>query len=303
MQSPTSSPIGKRGINQLRTLALLALLSGLLVALGYWVIGGATGIFIGLGFAAIGNLGSWYYSDKIALRTYRAQPVTPSQAPGIYSIVEQLSQEAEIPTPALYIIPGPGANAFATGRDPSHAAVAVTEGIVNLLSREELAGVIGHELTHIVNRDTLTQAVAATLGGAISSLAYMAQWASYGMAYDREHRNAPNPLGLLLAILLAPLAATLIQMGISRAREFEADAGAARLTRNPRALASALHKLELIARQLPLQGNPAFEPLLIVNAFSGQGLASLFATHPPTEQRIARLLALEPELARVTASF
>lgn len=299
MQSSLQSHLGKRSaMNQFRTLALLALLSGLLVALGYFVIGGTTGIFIGLGLAAISNLSSWYFSDKIALSAYRARPVTAAEAPEIHSIVEQLSQEAEIPTPAVYLIPSPGANAFATGRDPSHAAVAVTEGIVNLLSREELAGVIGHELTHILNRDTLTQAVAATLGGAVSSLAYMAQWASYGMAYNRDDRNAPNPLGLLLAVFLAPLAATLIQMGISRAREFEADAGAARLTRNPRALASALQKLEATARQLPIQGNPAFEPLLIVNAFSGQGLAGLFSTHPPTELRIERLLALEPELAR-----
>ncbi|HEY9763505.1 MAG TPA: M48 family metalloprotease [Trichocoleus sp.] len=288
----------RSAVNQFKTLALLALLSGLLVGLGYLIVGGTTGIFFGLLLAAVSNLGSWYFSDTIALRAYRAQRVTPAQAPEIYEIIERLSQEAEIPTPAVYVIPSAGANAFATGRDPSHAAVAVTEGIVNLLSRDEIEGVIGHELTHIINRDTLTQAVAATIGGAISSLAYMAQWATYGMAYNRDDRNAPNPLGLLLAVFLAPLAAALIQMSISRAREFEADAGSVRLTRKPRALASALQKLEATARHLPIQGNPAFEPLLVVNAFSGKGLSSLFATHPSTKQRIERLLALEGKLAR-----
>lgn len=285
-------------MNQFKTLSLLALLSGILVALGYFIIGGTTGLLVGLAFAALSNLGSWYFSDQIALSAYQAQPVTPAEAPELYAIVERLSLAAEIPTPAVYVVPSPGANAFATGRNPSNAAIAVTEGIVNLLSRDELEGVIGHELTHILNRDTLTQAVAATIGGAISSLAYMAQWASYGMAYSRDQRNGPNPLGLLLAVFLAPVAATLVQMGISRTREFEADAGSARLTRKPRALASALEKLEATARQLPIQGNPAFEPLLIINAFSGQGLAGLFATHPSTEQRIERLLALESELLK-----
>jgi heat shock protein HtpX len=289
-------------MNQFKTLSLLALLSGILVALGYFIIGGTPGILIGLALAALSNLGSWYFSDQIALSAYQAQPVTPAQAPELYAIVERLSQAAEIPTPAVYLVPSPGANAFATGRNPSNAAVAVTEGIVNILSRDELEGVIGHELTHILNRDTLTQAVAATIGGAISSLAYMAQWASYGMAYSRDERSSgPNPLGLLLAVFLAPVAATLVQMGISRTREFEADAGSARLTRKPRALASALQKLEATAKQLPIQGNPAFEPLLIINAFSGQGLAGLFATHPSTEQRIERLLALESELVKTPA--
>lgn len=284
-------------MNQFKTLALLALLSGLLVGLGYLIIGGPTGILIGLVMAAVGNLSSWYFSDKIALAAYQAQPVTRDQAPAIYDIVERLSQEAEIPMPGVYLIPSPAANAFATGRDPSHAAVAVTEGIVNLLTSEELEGVIAHELTHILNRDTLTQAVAATIGGAISSLAYMAQWASYGMAYSRDDNRGPNPIGLLLAIFVAPLAATLIQLTISRTREFEADAGAGRLTKRPRALASALQKLEASALQMPIQGNPAFEPLLIVNAFSREGMANLFATHPPTAARIEKLLALERVLA------
>jgi heat shock protein HtpX len=287
-------------MNQFKTLALLALLSGLLVTLGYLIIGGTTGILIGLSLAALSNISSWYFSDKIALNAYQAKPVTQEEAPAIYNIVERLSLQAEIPMPGVYLIPSPAANAFATGRDPSHAAVAVTEGIVNMLTTEELEGVIAHELSHILNRDTLTQAVAATIGGAISSLAYMAQWASYGMAYDRDSDRRPNPFGLLLAIIVAPLAATLIQMTISRTREFEADAGAGRLTKNPRALADALRKLEASAQTTPIQGNPAFEPLLIINAFSREGMANLFATHPSTEQRVEKLLELEADLAKQT---
>jgi heat shock protein HtpX len=286
-------------MNQFKTLALLALLSGLLVGLGYLIIGGPTGILIGLAMATVGNLSSWYFSDQIALRAYQAQPISRDQAPAIYDIVERLSLSAEIPMPGVYLIPSPAANAFATGRDPSHAAVAVTEGIVTMLTPEELEGVIAHELSHIINRDTLTQAVAATVGGAISSLAYMAQWSSYGMASNQDENRGPNPLGLLLAIFVAPLAATLIQMTISRTREFEADAGAGKLTKRPRALANALQKLEASARQTPIQGNPAFEPL-IVNAFSREGMAGLFATHPSTEARIERLLALEEALAKVS---
>ncbi len=290
--------LGETVMNQVKTLALLSLLSGLLVGLGYWIIGGPTGILVGLAIAAVSNLSSWYFSDQIALRAYNAQPVSRDQAPALYAMVERLSLAAEIPMPGVYLIPGPAANAFATGRDPSHAAVAVTEGIVTMLTSAELEGVIAHELSHILNRDTLTQAVAATVGGAISSLAYMAQWASYGMASDRDDNRGPNPIGLLLAIFVAPLAATLIQMTISRTREFEADAGSGRLTKNPRALASALQKLEASAQRTPIQGNPAFEPLLIINAFSRQGMAGLFATHPSTEARIEKLLALEAELAK-----
>nr|WP_275333969.1 M48 family metalloprotease [Nodosilinea sp. TSF1-S3]MDF0367417.1 M48 family metalloprotease [Nodosilinea sp. TSF1-S3] len=290
-------------MNQVKTLALLSLLSGLLVGLGYWIVGGPLGILIGLAMAAVGNLSSWYFSDQIALRAYNAQPITRGQAPAIYEIVERLSLSAEIPMPGVYLIPSPAANAFATGRDPSHAAVAVTEGIVSMLTAEELEGVLAHELSHILNRDTLTQAVAATVGGAIASLAYMAQWASYGMASSQDENRGPNPLGLLLAIFVAPLAATLIQMTISRTREFEADAGAGRLTKNPGALANALQKLEASARKIPMEGNPAFEPLLIVNAFSREGIAGLFATHPSTEARIEKLRQLEQELALARAAM
>ncbi|MGD1928168.1 MAG: zinc metalloprotease HtpX [Leptolyngbyaceae cyanobacterium] len=288
-------------MNHFKTLALLALLSGLLVGIGYLVIGGPTGILVGVGMAAVSNLGSWYFSDKIALRAYKAQPVTPAAAPQLYASVEKLSQEAEMPMPQVYVMPTQAANAFATGRDPSHAAVAVTEGIMALLTQAELEGVLAHELSHILNRDTLTQAVAATIGGAISSLAYFAQWASYSNR-DGQGRRGSNPIGLLLAVFVAPLAATLIQMSISRTREFAADAGAGQLTKNPLALASALRKLEGRTQTAPMPGNPAFEPLLIVNAFAKQGLSNLFATHPDTAARIEALESQAQELAQLAST-
>lgn len=281
-------------MNQFKTVALLGLLSGLLVAIGYGI-GGSSGALIGLVIAAVTNLFSWYSSDKIALAAYRAQPLSPQQAPELYAMVERLCQRADLPMPRLFVVPSPGANAFATGRDPNHAAVAVTQGIVNLLPADELEAVIAHELSHIRNRDTLTQAVAATVAGGISYLAQMLQFGLMfgGMSRDRQ---GGNPIGMLLTIFLAPLAATVIQMAISRTREFEADAGAARLTGNPRALAKALQRLEAGARQMPMQANPSFEPLLIINPFSGQFLSSLFATHPSTEARIQNLMKLEQEM-------
>ncbi|MFM2026782.1 MAG: hypothetical protein RLZZ339_1499, partial [Cyanobacteriota bacterium] len=278
-------------MNQLKTVALLGLLAGLLVAIGY-AIGGQGGALIGLVIAAITNIGSWYFSDRIALAAYQAQPVSRQQAPELYQMVENLSRQANIPTPQLYIVPTPAANAFATGRDPEHAAVAVTEGILNLLPADELEAVIAHELTHVRNRDTLTQAVAATVAGAIS---YLARMLSYGFLFagNSRHRQGGNLIGLLLTIFLAPLAATVIQMAISRTREFEADAGSARLTENPEALARALTRLESLGRQMPLNANPAFEPLLISSPFSGQFLANLFATHPSTEARIENLRRIQ----------
>lgn len=280
-------------MNQFRTLALLALLTGLLVWIG-GVIGGQTGMLMGLIMAAMMNLGSWFFSDKIALSSYGAQPVTPEQAPDLYQMVDRLAKRADIPTPGVYIIPTQAANAFATGRDPQHAAVAVTQGILQMMPADELEGVLAHELSHILNRDTLTQAVAATIGGAVSYLAQMAYW--FGAASSDDDR--PNPIALLFMTLLAPIAASIIQMAISRTREFEADAGAAKLTGNPRALANALQRLEMGARQMPMEGNPAFSPLLIINSLSGgQALAKLFSTHPATEQRIQRLLELEQKMA------
>ncbi|MEL6855634.1 MAG: M48 family metalloprotease [Cyanobacteria bacterium J06607_13] len=291
------------GKGQFKTAALLGLLSGLLVLIGYALYGGA-GALIGLVIAAVTNFGSWFYSDKIALSTYRAQPVTREQAPAIYEMVERLAAKAEIPMPGVYVVPGAAANAFATGRDPEHAAVAVTEGIVKALSAEELEGVLAHELTHIINRDTLTQAVAATIGGAIAFLAQMLQYSMFfGGNRDRNGGGA-NPIALMATIFLAPLAATIIQMGISRTREFAADAGAAKLTGNPRALASALKRLEASAQRQPMAANPAFEPLLIINALPKQMFRSLFSTHPATDDRIARLLEIEQtQLSGKTVSF
>jgi heat shock protein HtpX len=267
-----------------------------LIAISYWIIGGAGGLIIGIALAAATNLFSWYQSDKIALTVYRARPVSQAEAPGLYRMVQKLSQRANIPMPGIYIVPSQTANAFATGRDPEHAAVAVTQGILNILPEDELEGVIAHELTHIINRDTLTQAVAATIAGAIS---FLAQMVSYSLWFGggRDSDRGGNPLGILLTVIFAPVAATIIQLAISRTREFSADAGSARLTGNPRALANALKRLEATARQLPLNANPAFEPLLIINPISGKFLGNLFSSHPPTEARVEQLLNLEQELS------
>ncbi|MGF1515062.1 MAG: M48 family metalloprotease [Elainellaceae cyanobacterium] len=286
-------------MNQVKTVGLLGLLSGLLIAISYWIIGGTGGALIGVGIAAAMNLGSWYYSDRIALSAYRAQPVGPSEALALHSMVQKISDRAGLPMPAVYLIPTESLNAFATGRDPEHAAVAVTKGLIDMLPADELEGVLAHEMTHILNRDTLTQAVAATLGGAISFLAQIVSYSLWFGGMSRDDNNGPNPLGLLLTVMLAPMAATVIQMGISRTREYSADAGAAALTGNPRALASALQRLDQSARRMPIQANPAFEPLLIMNALPKAGLNNLFSTHPSTEDRVNRLLELERSMGAV----
>ncbi|MBI4780020.1 MAG: M48 family metalloprotease [Oscillatoriophycideae cyanobacterium NC_groundwater_1537_Pr4_S-0.65um_50_18] len=283
-------------MNQIKTLGLLGLLSGLFVGIGYYL-GGSSGALMGLVFAGATNLFSWYSSDKIALAAYQAQPLEPTDAPELYNMVKKLCDRAELPMPQLYLIPTEGANAFATGRDPQHAAVAVTQGIVNMLPTDELEAVIAHELTHVKNRDTLTQAVAATVAGAISYLAQVLQFgAMFGGISRNDREGGGNPIALIATIFLAPLAASVIQMAISRTREFEADAGSARITGNPRALARALQRLEASAKQMPLAANPAFEPLLIVNALPKQTFGSLFSTHPTTEARIENLLRIEQEL-------
>ncbi|MGF1461066.1 MAG: M48 family metalloprotease [Leptolyngbyaceae cyanobacterium] len=278
-------------MNRVKTVALLGLLSGLLITISYSVLGGATGAIAGIGLAAVMNLSSWYFSDRIALAAYRAQPIAAYQAPQLHQIVARLAQRAGIPQPDIYLIPGAAANAFATGRDPEHGAIAVTEGIINLLPADELEGVLAHELTHILNRDTLTQAVAATIAGAISFLAQMLSYALWFGGFSRDDDGA-NPLALLGTVILAPIAATVLQLGISRTREFSADAGAARLTGNPQALARALRRLEASAQRRPMGGNPAFEPLMIVNAVPKRFLASLFSTHPSTEERVERLVGM-----------
>ena len=275
--------------NQIKTAALLGLLSGILVLGGYWATGTEQGALIGLIFAAISSFGSWFYSDKAALAAYKAQPISREQAPELYDLVKNLTQKAGLPMPKLCVVPTQTPNAFATGRNPEHAAVAVTEGIMQILDKDELAGVIAHELTHIKNRDTLTQAVAGTLGGAVTFLGRMLTFGTMYGSVNRDNRQGGNPFGILILVILAPISASLIQMAISRTREFSADRGSAEITGNPLALASALKKLESVGKQVPMNGNPAFEPVLIMNPFSGGGLQSLFRTHPPTEERVRQL--------------
>jgi heat shock protein HtpX len=284
------------GINQLKTVALLGLLSGVIVLTGYYLVGNEQGLVLGLIFAAFTSIGSWYYSDRAALASFQAQPLSREQAPDLYDMVAKLSDRAGLPMPKLFIAPSKSPNAFATGRDPNHATVAVTEGILELLSREELEGVIAHELTHVKNRDTLIQAVAGTLAGAITFLGRILTFGALYGPVGPGNRRGNNPLGLLFLIILAPLSATLIQLAISRTREYAADQGAAEITGNPLALVSALEKLQVTGKQVPIYGNPAFSPLLIINPMSADGLRSLFLTHPPTEDRVRRLQELAQQL-------
>jgi heat shock protein HtpX len=280
------------GINEIKTAALLGLLSGLIVLAGYYLVGNEQGLYMGLALAAITSFSSWYYSDRAALAAYNAQPIARHEAPELYDMVASLSNRAGIPMPKLFFVPTKSPNAFATGRDPQHAAVAVTQGIVDLLSREELEGVLAHELTHVRNRDTLTQAVAGTIAGAITFIGRMLTLGALYGPVTRDTRRGANPLGILFLIVLAPIAASMIQLAISRTREYSADLGSAEITGNPAALASALQKLEAMGQQIPMNGNPAMSPLLIVNPLSKEGLMALFRTHPPTEDRIRRLLEL-----------
>jgi heat shock protein HtpX len=280
------------GINQIKTAALLGLLSGLLVLGGYSLMGNEQGLYLGLALAAMTSFGSWFFSDRAALAAYNAQPIERHEAPELYDMVASLSDRAGIPMPKLFIVPTESPNAFATGRDPEHAAVAVTQGILNKLSSDELQGVLAHELTHVRNRDTLTQAVAGTIAGAITFLGRMLSLGALYGPVTRDSRRGGNPIGVLFLIILAPIAASLIQLAISRTREYSADLGSAEITGNPAALASALEKLETMGRQIPMNGNPAMSPLLIINPLSTEGFMALFRTHPPTEERIRRLLEM-----------
>ena len=289
------------GINQIKTAALLGLLSGILVLGGYLLIGDEQGLLIGLVVAAFSSFSSWYYSDRAALAAFKAQPLAREQAPDLYNMVERLSDRAGIPTPAIFIAPTKSPNAFATGRDPNHATVAVTEGILELLTPEELEGVLAHELTHVKNRDTLTQAVAGTIAGALT---YLGQILSFGFMFGpvtRDTRQGPSPIGLLFLIVLAPFSASLVQLALSRTREFAADQGSAEITGNPIALAHALEKLEAAGEQTPMNGNPTMSPLLIVNP-PKQGLQALFHTHPSTKERIQRLMELAQQQTPAIAS-
>ena len=274
--------------NTVKTALLLGAMSGLFLLLGD-VLGGAQGLMLGFMFAAVTNFASYWFSDKIVLKLYRAQEVGPEHR--LYQIVSRLASRAGLPMPRVYIIPQPSPNAFATGRNPSHAAVAATEGVLRIMTDEELEGVIAHELAHVKNRDILISSVAATLAAAIMMISRFAMfWGATGRSDDREG-GGNNPLVLIATIILAPIAAMLIQMAISRSREFDADATGAAIAGGPMGLVSALRKLEAASHAVPLDANPATAHMFIIKPFSVSGLMSLFSTHPPTEARVEALLA------------
>ena len=276
--------------NVLRTTVLLAALTALFLVIG-GAIGGNQGLFIAFVFALLMNFASYWFSDKIVLSMYGAREVSLHEAPDLYRLVQRLAQRTGIPMPRVYIIPSDAPNAFATGRNPQHGAVAVTEGILRLLDTDELAGVLAHELGHIRNRDTLIMTVAATLAGAITMLAHMAQWgAIFGFGRrDEEDSGGGGMLSLLFMAILAPIAATLIQLAISRSREYFADSTGAAIAGSPSGLARALEKLHYASQRLPMDANPATAHLFIVNPLTGGSLMNLFSTHPPIEERIRRL--------------
>jgi heat shock protein HtpX len=271
--------------NAVKTALLLGALTALLMFIGE-AIGGAQGMMVGFLFAIGTNFVSYWFSDKIVLRMYRAQEVGPGHR--LYEMVGSLARRAGLPQPRTYVIPDPSPNAFATGRNPQHAAVAATEGILRTLSDEELEGVLAHELAHVKHRDILISSVAATLAAAIMMTARFAMFFGGGRDSDRQ---GSNPIALIAMIILAPLAAMLIQAAISRSREFDADAGGAAMAGGPNGLVSALKKIETASRAIPLDANPATAHMFIIKPFSASGLAGLFSTHPPTEQRIQALLA------------
>ncbi|MDP2167205.1 MAG: zinc metalloprotease HtpX [Thermodesulfovibrionales bacterium] len=276
-------------MNALKTMFLLAGLTVILVMAGN-AFGGRQGMTMALIFALAMNAFAYWFSDKIVLKMYKAKEVGESESPQLYATVRRLAQKAGMPMPKVYMIEADQPNAFATGRNPSHAAVAVTTGIMNILSPEELSGVIGHELAHIRNRDILIGTIAATVAGAISYLAHMAQWAMiFGGGRHGDDNKGGNPIAAIAMMILAPIAAMLVQMAISRSREYAADEGGARLAGNPRFLSSALKKLEWASKKVPMQANPATSHMFIVNPLSGGGITRLFSTHPPMEERVRRL--------------
>jgi heat shock protein HtpX len=275
-------------MNNIKTLFLLVTLTLVLVWAG-GALGGKQGMTIALIFALGMNFISYWFSDKIVLRMYGAKQVTEAEAPDLYSIVRSLVQKAGMPMPKVYIMDQEQPNAFATGRNPNHAAVAVTSGIMRILTREELQGVIGHELTHIKNRDILISTIAATIAGAISYLAQMAQWAMIFGGHRGDDDEGGSPIAAFVMMIVGPIAALIIQMAISRSREYAADSGGAEISGNPRYLAGALRKLDMASHKIPMHANPATSHMFIVNPFSGGGILKLFSTHPPIEERIARL--------------
>jgi heat shock protein HtpX len=277
--------------NVFKTAILLALLTAMLVLLG-GAVGGRQGMLIAFFFALVMNFVSYWWSDKIVLSMYGAKPIEEAQAPGLYGMVHRLASKARIPMPRVYMIPSDQPNAFATGRNPQHAVVAVTEGIMRVLDDDELEGVLAHELAHVANRDVLIGTVAATLAGAITYLAHMAQWAAFMGGGRHDDDDSPSPIAMILMAVVAPIAAMLVQLAVSRSREFQADATGARLAGRTWGLSKALEKLEMAAHQVPMQANPATAHMFIVNPLSGQSLMRLFSTHPPIEERIARLRAM-----------
>ena len=281
----------------LRTTLLLGALTGLIMAIGQFM-GGSGGLMIAFVFAVIMNFSSYWFSDKIVLRMYGAQEATEAQAPRLHSIVHNLTVRAGLPMPKIYVIPSEGANAFATGRNPSHAAVAVTEGIMRLMDERELTGVLAHELAHVKNRDILISSVAATLAGVIMMLANMAQWtAIFGGFRGDDDDDGGGFIGMMAMAFLAPLAASIIQMAISRTREFAADKIGAEMCGDPMGLASALSKLGLASERVPMDASPQTAHFFIVNPLSGQSFARFFSTHPPLEERISRLRSMSGRMA------
>jgi len=275
--------------NTLKTTMLLGLLSGLLLFIGD-ALGGQNGLVMAFGIAAVMNLASYWFSDRIVLAMYRAKPVGPDHP--LSRIVARLVQRADLPMPKVYVIPDASPNAFATGRNPSHAAVAATEGVLRLLDQRELEGVMAHELAHVKNRDILISSVAATMAAAIMMVARMAQFAAiFGGGGSRDDREGgSNPIALLATVILAPIAAMLIQAAISRSREFGADRGGAEIAGSPYGLVDALKKLEFASKRIPMDANPATAHMMIMKPFSVHGMLSLFSTHPPTETRVRALL-------------
>jgi heat shock protein HtpX len=286
-------------VNRVKTTMLLAALTALFLWAGS-ALGGRGGLMIAIVFAAVMNVAAYWFSDRIVLKMYSAQEIGPGDAPGLYALVQGLAMRAQLPMPKLYVIPETAPNAFATGRNPQHASVAVTQGLLDGLNREELGAVIAHELGHIRNRDTLIMTVAATIAGALGHLANMAMWgAMFGRNSDSDEDG--HPAVGLVGIFLAPLLATMIQLAISRAREFVADESAAEISGNPLALAAALRKLEGWRNRIGMeQATPATAHLFIVNPFTGEGLMKLFSTHPPAAERIARLEAMAGRTAVAT---
>ena len=277
-------------MNTFKSTFLLVGLMLLLIAVG-WHFGGENGMILAFVISVAMNFTAYFYSDKIALKMYNAQPVTREQLPRAYEVVERLTAKQGLPMPKIYVLPTESPNAFATGRNPEHASVAVTHGILGLLDDEELEGVLAHELGHVKNRDILTSSIAATLAGAITLLAHMGRWAMFFGGYGgRDGRDRNGGLGALLMLILAPIAATLIQLAVSRSREYEADATGAHVTGNPYALARALQKLENYSKRVPLQATPSTAHLFIIAPLIGGGIGSLFSTHPPTKERIRRLI-------------